>query len=158
MVMRNPFRNLLLQTAVLVMFVLSGSGLLPCLLGGLAKLDGGHRVGVTQTGGATVIVLGHEPDAGPVERIASRHQHSLLADVVLSFSAGRGGETDHLIAISSSEFSRQIDSSRPTPAAVTVSVCRALRPVLSATIVGRPAGSPRRAANTVQLRTVVMLV
>ena len=103
---RNRFQNLFLQTAVLAMFVLSGSGVLPCLLGTMAEIDGGHSVGLTRAGGLTLIVLGHTPDAGAQAATAAKaHDHSLMAVVMVAFSEAEHG--DHVIAFSQSEFSRE---------------------------------------------------
>ena len=114
--MSNRLRNLALQTAVLVMFVLSGSGVLPCLLGALAKLDGGHTVGVRQADGMTVIVLGHDSETeNRVPLQLAGHNHSKLADLVLTFGASGEREGDHLIAFAQSAASREREGQRVTP-------------------------------------------
>jgi len=145
-----------MQIAVLAMFVMSGSGLLPGLLGALAKLDGEHSVGITREAGATVIVLGHR-DETRSGSFAIAHRHSALMDVVVSYAASSDRESDHLIAFTHAEFSREYDESRPAPAAVVRVV--SLLPPLDRPIVTRRSHLPvSPVAATAQLRTVVLLV
>lgn len=157
--MRNRFRNPIIRLTVLVMFALSGSGLLPTLLGGLAKLDGEHSVGVTQTCGATVIVLGHAQSVDdPVAPSAASHRHSGLADFVLAFGASEERDNDHLIAFSHSEFSRETDESRTPLASPVIRLSDIPGPVIQLAVA--PPVRPDRLspAATARLRTIVLLV
>jgi len=74
-----------------LLFLLSGSGMLPALLAALAGVDGAHRVSMVAGGQSLRLVLSHE------DAVAIPHRHSLLAELVTGVSSSRHGEADHVL-------------------------------------------------------------
>lgn len=157
--MSKRFRQPMLHLAVLAMFVMSGSGLFPSLLGALAKLDGEHSVGITREVGATVIVLGHvRSGENPVATANASHRHSGLADFVLAFGASQGCNSDHLIAFSHSDFSRESDDSRIVVSEPVLRIVDLPAPVVRAVAHSSVRSLSPSPAATARLRTIVLQV